>query len=69
MYKERRKALGWSRADLANKAHVNKATLQLIEMGQSLDDESIARIEEVLSRTEAGEKDVMLPRVAVGKKS
>ena len=69
MYKERRKALGWSRAELAQRAHVNKATLQLIEMGQSLDDESIARIEEAMSRAEAGEKDVMLPRVTVGKKS
>lgn len=60
---ERRKNLGWSRADLSDRAHVDKAALQLIEMGQDFDDpETKARVEETLSRAEAGEADVRLPR-------
>lgn len=51
--KSRRKALGWARADLAAKANVDPRTLQLIELGQSLDDESMERCRKALDEAEA----------------
>lgn len=59
--KERRKALGWSRATLAQRAQVDRSALQLIELGQWSDDDAIARVAEVLVRAEGGELDVQLP--------
>ncbi|MBW1878535.1 MAG: hypothetical protein JRI25_17435 [Deltaproteobacteria bacterium] len=53
--KARRKALGLSRARLAELAHVDKRILQLIEIAQFMDDESISRVERVLEALEAGE--------------
>ena len=51
--KERRKALGWARKDLAKAANVDPRTLQLIELGESLDDESMARCHKALDEEEA----------------
>lgn len=51
--KARRKAMGWSRADLADRAGTNTSTLQLIELGHSHDDEAIARCEQALAEGEA----------------
>ena len=47
--KSRRAALGWSRKELAEKAFVDPRTLQLLELGQSADDESRARVEKALT--------------------
>ncbi len=51
--KDRRKALGWARADLAKAADVDKRTLQLIELEQSLDDESMERCRKALDLAES----------------
>jgi transcriptional regulator with XRE-family HTH domain len=51
--KVRRTALGWSRKELAEKAFVDPRTLQLLELGESNDDESRARIEKALAAEEA----------------
>lgn len=50
--KERRKALGWSRLELAQRAGVDPRTLQLLELGESLDEESKARAEAALDAEE-----------------
>lgn len=50
--KSRRTALGLSRKELAAKAHVDAAMLQLIELGLSNDDESKAKINTVLDALE-----------------
>lgn len=52
--KERRKALGLGRADLAHMAVVDKRILQLLELGQSSDDESLDRAERALTALEQG---------------
>lgn len=53
--KERRVALGLSRAELAGMAVVDKRILQLLELGQSSDDESRERAERALTALEKGE--------------
>jgi len=58
--KDRRKALGWNRATLAQRAQVDRAAMQLIELGQWSEEDALARVEEVLTRAEAGETDVQL---------
>ena len=50
--KARRTALGLSRKDLAARAHVDAAMLQLIELGLSNDDESKAKIDATLKALE-----------------
>lgn len=50
--KDRRKALGWSRAELAQRAFVDVRTLQLIELDLSADDESRDRVEATLREAE-----------------
>lgn len=59
--KERRKALGWNRAELADRAGIDRSSMQLIELGQWEVEESLQRVGEVLDRAEAGETDVRLP--------
>ncbi len=59
--KDRRKALGWDRAELARRSGVDKSALQLVELGQWTEEDALRRVEEVLARTEMGEKDVVLP--------
>ncbi len=55
--KERRKALGWTRAELARRADVDPRTMQLLELGESLDDEARARVEAVLAAEELRTSD------------
>lgn len=59
--KDRRKALGWDRAELARRAGVDKAALQLVERGEWSEEDALRRVEEALTRAEAGEIDVVLP--------
>lgn len=63
--KDRRKALGWDRAELARRAGVDRAALQLVELGQWTEEDALRRVEEVLARTEAGEADVVLAPPAI----
>ena len=58
--KARRKALGWSRAELAGKAGVDRAALALIERDMWSEDDALTRVAHVLSRAEAGDLDVQL---------
>jgi transcriptional regulator with XRE-family HTH domain len=62
--KDRRKALGWDRAELARRAGLDRSVMQLIELGQWTEEEALQPVEEVLRRTEAGELDVVLPPLA-----
>lgn len=64
--KDRRKALGWDRTELARRAGVDKAALQLVELGQWTEPDALRRVDEVLARAEAGELDVVLPPPEVG---
>jgi len=59
--KERRKALGWNRAELAARTVLDKRVVQLIELGQWSEDGALGRVEYVLSAAENGELDVQLP--------
>lgn len=61
--KDRRKALGWSRAELAERAGIDSRLAQLLELGQWSEAEALARVEEVLTRAEAGEAEVRLDQV------
>lgn len=58
--KERRKALGWDRAELARRAGVDKAALMLIERDQWSEEDALMRVAHVLSEAEAGNLDVQL---------
>ena len=59
--KARRKALGWSRADLAHRSGINTPTLGLIERGQWDESDSLTRVAHILQEAEAGNLDVILP--------
>lgn len=61
--KDRRKALGWSRAELAERAGIDSRLAQLLELDQWSEAEALSRVEEVLTRAEAGELDVRLEQV------
>jgi len=61
--KDRRKALGWNRAELARRCAIDKAAVQLIELGQWAEEDAIGRVGEVLRRAESGEIHVQLPPV------
>ncbi len=63
--KDRRKALGWRRAELARRAAIDPRLVQLIELGQWSEGEAIGRVRAVLLRAEAGEADVQLDPVAI----
>lgn len=56
--REARKALGWSRDDLARRAVVDKRVLQLIELGLSHDTDAITRCEEALAAAETVTADI-----------
>lgn len=58
--KERRKALGWDRAELSSRAGVDKAALQLIERGEWTEEDALTRVAHVLARAEAGDLSVRL---------
>ena len=51
--KERRKKLGWSRADLAAHAEVNSGVIGLMERGQWNEAQSLAKVKEALDRAES----------------
>ena len=59
--KTRRKALGWSRRDLAERTALDKRIIQLVELGQWTESEAVGRIEYVLSAGESGDLEVRLP--------
>lgn len=58
--KERRKALGWSRAQLAERAGLNSALVALIERGQWEEEDAWTRVHYVLGEAEGGNVDVRL---------
>lgn len=60
-WKERRKALGWSRAEVAERAGVNSAALALVERGIWDEVEITERLETVYEAAEAGDFSVRLP--------
>ena len=59
--KERRKALGWDRATLAQRTGLNKAVVALIERGQWQEDDALTRVAYVLNQAEAGNLEIQLP--------
>ena len=59
--KERRKALGWNRAELAKRAALDKHVVQLIEMGQWSEEDALGRVQYVLRSAEAGQPDIHRP--------
>ena len=61
----RRKALGWSRRELAHRAGIDPRVVQLLELDQWSEGDAIGRVSAVLLRAESGEADVMLPPVEV----
>jgi transcriptional regulator with XRE-family HTH domain len=52
--RKRREALGWTRRDLGERAHIAASVIQLIELGHSLDEMSKRRLEAVLDAAEQG---------------
>ena len=67
--KARRKALGWNRAELADRAGVDRAALALIERDAWSEEDALRRVAEVLWRAEHGEPDVRLPHPEAPKDS
>lgn len=65
--KTRRKALGWSRADLAQRASLDKRIIQLVELGEWTESDALGRIDYVLNAAEHGEAEVQLPPVTAPK--
>lgn len=60
-----RTQLGWSRADLAARAQVDKRVLQLLELGLSHDDEARARCVEALTQAGARPEDPGAPGTGI----
>lgn len=58
--KARRKAVGWSRAELAERAALDARVIQLIELDQWNEPESLGRCDAVLGMAERGEADPRL---------
>ncbi len=63
--KQRRKALGWTRKDLAERAGIDTRVVQLLELDQWHKGEESGRVLAVLMRAEGGETDVVLPPMEV----
>lgn len=57
----RRKALGWSRRELAHRAGIDPRVVQLLELDQWSEGDARGRVRAVLGRAETGEADVQLP--------
>ena len=64
--KARRKALGWNRAELAQRAALDKHVVQLIEMGQWSEEDALGRVRYVLESAENGDLQVQLEPVSEG---
>ena len=58
--KARRKALGWSRADLATRTGLNSALIALIERDMWSEEDAWTRVHFVLGEAEKGNLDVRL---------
>ncbi|MFT7522006.1 MAG: transcriptional regulator with XRE-family HTH domain [Kiritimatiellia bacterium] len=58
--KAQRKALGWSRAELASRAGINSPVLGLIERGQWDEPDALTRVAHVLAKASEGDTDVFL---------
>lgn len=58
--KERRKALGWSRAELAQRTGLNSPVIAMIERGDWSEDDAHTRVHHVLGEAERGNTDVVL---------
>ncbi len=56
----RRKALGFSRREMADRCGLDPQVIQLAELGQWSEKDALQRIAEVLYRAESGELDVHL---------
>ncbi len=61
--KDRRKALGWSRQQLADKAALDKRIVQLVELGQWSESDALARLDYVLKSAEHGDTGIQLDPV------
>ncbi|TNE92437.1 MAG: XRE family transcriptional regulator [Deltaproteobacteria bacterium] len=59
--KERRKAIGWNRRELADRAGVNSAALALVERGEWNDEDLLSRLDRVLTAAEAGDFSLRIP--------
>ncbi len=65
LIRARRKALGWSRRELAQRAAIDPRVVQLLELDQWHEGEASGRVQAVLMRAESGEADVQLPPIEV----
>jgi len=65
LIKARRKALGWSRRELSQRAAIDPRVVQLLELDQWHEGEESGRVQAVLMRAEGGETDVQLPPIEV----
>jgi len=59
--KERRKAIGWTRKDLAHRTGVNSAAIAMIERGEWSEEDALTRVAFILAKADEGELDVVLP--------
>jgi len=59
--RSRRKALGWTRAELAHRAGIDPRIVQLAELNQWEEPTALARIEIALAAAERGEDGVLPP--------
>ncbi len=59
-FKQRRKKVGWSRKELADRAGLDPRVVQLVELDQWSEFEALGRLEAVLTRKEEGEEDPWL---------
>ena len=55
-FKARRKALGLSRAELGEAAHVDRRIIQLLELGHQRDEEAESRLTRAMDALENGEE-------------
>jgi len=59
--KERRKAHGWSRLELARRTGLEKSVVQLVELGQWSEDDALERVRQILDAADAGNISLFLP--------
>jgi transcriptional regulator with XRE-family HTH domain len=59
--KARRQALGWSRADLAERSGLNSALIAMMERGDWSEEDAWTRVAFVLGKAEEGDLSVRLP--------
>ena len=67
--KERRKALGWDRQELAMRAGVPKSVVALVERDAWSEEDALKRVATVLGLAEAGESDPRLPPPAAPRRT